>query len=297
MFGRRPDGRSVGSAIDPITRLTPYIMTKRSDAQVMSTQFIDGDILRKYIREKRNEGFSVTHMSVIIAAFVRTISQMPHINRFVVGKKLYARNELAVSFAILKQRGKKGVAETTVKIKFDPSDTIYDVAKRVQKVIDDNKEVEDKNNLDKFVNFLLAIPGFAAVVVGLAKLMDRLGLVPKKILDLSPFHTSMFITNMASINMEYVHHHIYNFGTTSYFLGVGKSTYRPHMTRDGTLKAKRVYPVGIVVDERVSVGGEMGLALNLFRSYLKNPWDLETPPEKVYFDVHGGYSLKKVDEA
>lgn len=40
-------------------------------------------------------------------------------------------------------------------------------------------------------------------------------------MDALPFHTSLFVTNMASIGMTRVYHHIYNFGDTTMFLSLG----------------------------------------------------------------------------
>lgn len=293
MFGRRPDGRSVGSHVDPLTRMLPYIMTTRNDALVNSTQFVESEALSAYIRKKREEGFRITHMELMIAAFVRVVSQMPQFNRYVVGRKLYARKELTVSFVILKERSQSHIAETSVKIFFDPTDTIYDVAKRVSRAIDENKTIENENDADKLVNVLLSIPGLPAVAVGLLKSLDRLGWLPKKILSISPFHSSLFLTNMGSINMEYVHHHIYNFGTTSIFFGVGKKSTRVRVRRDGSLVGVRCYPIGIVNDERVSSGGALGLGLAMFHSLLKNPEQLELPPEKVVYDVGLEYHQPK----
>ena len=50
--------------------------------------------IEKYIREKRREGlkgFGLMH--VLLAAYVRTVAQMPGINRFLSGQKIYARDE------------------------------------------------------------------------------------------------------------------------------------------------------------------------------------------------------------
>lgn len=293
MFGRRPDGRAVGSHVDPLTRLLPYIMLTRNDALVNSTQYVESEVLSDYIRKKRDEGLRITHMELMIAAFVRVVSQMPQFNRYIVGRKLYARKELTVSFAILKERSASHIVETTVKIFFDPTDTIYDVAKRVNKAVSENKTVEDENDTDKLVNVLLSIPGLLTVAVGLLKFLDRLGWLPKKIIDLSPFHSSLFLTNMGSIKMEYVHHHIYNFGTTSFFFGVGKKSTRVRLKRDGSLAGVRCYPIGVVNDERISPGGALGLGLSMFHSLLKTPEKLELPPENVVYDIGLEYHQPK----
>ena len=293
MFGRRPDGKTVGMHVDPITRLTPYIMTERVDAQVASEQYIDSEILSDYIRKKKAEGLRITHMELVIAAFVRVVSQMPHFNRFVVGKKLYARNELTVSFAMLKERSARHIVETTLKIHFDPSDTIYDVSRRVSSEIEKNRSIEAKNNTDKLVNVLLSIPGLLSIVVGFLKMLDRIGWLPKSIIDVSPFHSSLFVTNMGSIKMGHVFHHIYNFGTTSYFFGIGRRVARVLLSHDGKVSAKNYYPIGIVNDERIAPGGSQSLGLTLFNSLLKKPERLEQPPEEVFFDIGLKYHQPK----
>lgn len=293
MFGRRPDGRAVGSSVDPITRITPYIMVERNDAQCSSTQYIDSDILTEYMRKKRDEGFRVSQMEIIIAAFVRTISQMPQLNRFVVNKKLYARKELTVSLVVLKERSASHVVETTVKGFFDPGDTIYDVSKRIRKLVVENKALQAENGTDKLVNFLLAIPGLLAFMVGFLKLLDRFGCLPKAIINVSPFHTSMFISHMGSIKMDHIHHHIYNFGTTTMFFAIGKKETRVRLKRDGSLEGKWCLPIGTVSDERISPGGTMALGFALFNSLLKNPEKLESPPENIVYDIGLEYHVPK----
>ena len=127
MFGRRADGR-VLREIDPIIALTPYLMPMRCDAQVMSNYKLDYEKMARYIVEQGNKGHKFTFMEIIFAAFVRAVSQIPEINRFVVNKRLYARTQLTISFALLKDTGDPDkIEENTVKCYFDPRDTIYDV--------------------------------------------------------------------------------------------------------------------------------------------------------------------------
>lgn len=291
MFGFRPDGRALTKGVDPITRLTPYIMTERSDAQCFSTQYIDSDILSEYIRKKRDEGVRLSAMALILAAYVRTVSQFPALNRFVVGRKLYARKELCVSFAIVKVKTQTEFLETTVKLYFDPHDTVFDVARKIDDAIERNKTVEASNKTDNIARAVFAIPGLVGFVVGFLKSLDRFGLLPKAIIDASPFHTSMFITNMGSINMNELHHHIYNFGTTSQFLGLGKREYRLKVNREGKMSARRFYPLAVVTDERVAAGAMYGMAFDLFNTLLRHPERLEASPEEVRYDARAVYRL------
>ncbi len=293
MFGFRPEGRALTKGVDAITRVTPYIMTSRADAQCYCTQYIDSDILQDYLRAKRAEGHRISVMSTILAAYVRMVSQFPAVNRFVVGKKLYARRELCVSFAVVKVRSRTEFLETTVKVYFDPHDTIFDVSRKVEDAIARNKDVSAENKTDKVAHTLLSIPGLVFLGVAILKGLDKIGLMPRAIVDASPFHTSMFITNMGSLGMNELHHHLYNFGTTTIFLGLGKKVQRLKVKRDGSISYKNYFPVAVVTDERVAAGAMYGMAFDYFDSLLHHPEQLETPPAEVLYDPNAAYSQKQ----
>ncbi len=292
MFGFRPEGRMLTRGVDPITRLTPYIMTSRDDSQCYCTQYIDSDLIQEYVRKKRLEGVRISTMSVILAAYIRTISQFPALNRFVVGKTLYARRELCISFAQVKIKNKNEFLETVVKVYFDPHDTLFDVARKVDGAIERNKSVPVQNKTDRLVHTLLSIPGLVSVVVGFLKMLDRVGWMPRAIIDASPFHTSMFITNMASIGMNELHHHLYNFGTTTVFLGLGKKERRVNVSRGGEIGYKTCYPIAVVTDERVTPGWMYGAAFEYLKRMMEHPELLEAPPEDVKFDYNNAYEAK-----
>lgn len=292
MFGFRPEGRAVRD-MDPIVRMTSYIMPQRSDAQVFLHQDLDYEALARYIADMSNRGHKITFMHVIIAAYVRAISQYPEINRFVVNKKLYSRKELTTSFTMLRDTPDGSIEETAVKVYFDPHDTIFDVKDRVDAMVAENRPAEDSTFIIKFVNFLFSIPLLPTVVIGLARFLDRYGILPRFIVDVSPFHTSMFITNMASIGMHSVNHHIYNFGTTSLFLSMGMVERKLTLTNDGRVVRKRVLPVGITADERVCAGAMYANLFSTMLRYIKTPQLLEEPPESVRFDPKCEFSVPK----
>lgn len=291
MFGFRPDGRKV-KQLDPIIQLTPYIMPRRSDAQVFTTQYIDADILTQYINEKRKDGIKVSHMAIIVAAWLRTMCEMPMLNRFVMGRSIYARNELALSFVTLQGRDKGQLREAVVKLHFDPNENIFEVSEKIESAIQKCRESTQNSVVNRLANALLSITILTGLLVAVIKLLDRLGLLPKPIIDASPFHTSLFISNMASIKMNSIYHHIYDFGTTSVFFGVGRPTVQVGMDMNGNLKPKKVYPIGCVIDERIMAGAQYGAAFSVLSSYLRHPERLEQYPEQVLTDG-ADFSLKE----
>ncbi len=281
MFGYRSDGRLVRENIDPIVMITPYIMPARDDSQVMTRHDLDFETMTQYIREQRKAGHQVTYMGIIIAAFVRTLCEYPELNRFVMNKRIYARNHVCVSFITLKKNPDDSIEEAVVKVDFQLTDTIFDVTRRIEAAIAETRKPGKQNKTDKLVKFLLSMPLLPDIVVGAAKLLDKYGLLPSYIHQASPFHTSLFISNMASIGMNYIYHHIYNFGTTSIFFGMGKTEQKIHANSDGTCRHKRVMPVGAVIDERICSGANYSRAFSQMKVYMHNPSMLETPPETV----------------
>lgn len=284
MFGRRPDGRRIRHS-DPILAFTPYIMPQRVDAQVHTVLPVNCDILTQFIRTQREKGYDISYMDLISAAYVRAVSQYPELNRFVANKQVYSRNSICISLTIIKSSEKvEDIQESAFKIHFSPYDTVYDVHDKFQAEIEKNRKPETVNETDKLVRFLLAIPGLPTTIVGIVKLLDRYGILPRAIINLSPFHTGLFIANMASIGMPHVNHHIYNFGTTSLFIGMG-SVQRKSVQKAGNVKVERTIPLGIVSDERITSGAEYGLAMSYFRSLMADPAKLEVPPETVRYEI------------
>jgi len=294
MFGFRPDGRRV-KGIDPVVRITPYVMPMRCDAQVFLQHKADFELMSRYIAKKSAEGEKLTYMQIIIAAFVRTVSQHPEINRYIMNKQFFSRNNCTVSFTMLKDPTRHDSEETAVKIKFDLTDTIFDVRDRMMEQIEKNRVPENKNFLDKLLGVLFAVPGLPTAIVGLVRLLDRYGLCPGALLDELPFHTSMYITNNASIGLHHVNHHIYNFGSTSLFFGMGTQE-RVAVVEGGQTRMKRFLPIGITADERVCSGAHYAEFFLTMKHYLGHPEELEIPPESVRFDPKCEYHVPKVEK-
>ena len=278
----RPDGTRV-KGLTPIVQALPYIMPKRFDAQNWASDYVDEEVIKTYIRDKRREGRSVTHMSVLAAAYYKEALENPKMNYFVMNRKIYRRNHFCFSFVILKTRADGTPDETTLKVFLEPEDTVFTISRKIKEHIDRNSVVTHNNSTDKFANFAFAVPGLARFVFWLAYHLDLHGLLPRKIIDLSPFHTSLFITNLASINTSYIFHHCYEFGTTSVFITMGNLREVPKR-RGKEIVFERCIPLGVVMDERICSGSYFAMAFRRIKQYLRDPAQLELPPETVNED-------------
>lgn len=268
----RPDGTRV-KGLTPIVQALPYIMPKRFDAQNWASDYVDEDIVKGFIRQKRREGRHVTHMSVLVAAYYKAALENPKVNYFIMNRKVYQRNHFCFSFVILKKRADGTPDETSLKVFLEPEDDVFTISRKIKEHVDENHDAVHNNSTDKFVNVAFAVPGLARFVFWLAYHLDLHGLLPRKVIDLSPFHTSLFITNLASINTSYIFHHCYEFGTTSVFVCMGKPVPDP-MAPAGS-RRKRM-PLGVVMDERIATGIEYSRFFAAFERYLKKPELLES---------------------
>ena len=271
----RADGKRVKNA-DPMYMVAAHIMNKRVDAINMTTIDIPYEPLQKYINEKRKAGVSISHMALVLAAYVRTLNEFPELNRFVVNKKIYDRNEISVGMVVLQSLDTHN--GTMSKMYFEKSDTIFDVNNKINKFVTENRETPEKNGVEKFIKFILSIPGLLTVGISVLRFLDKHGLLPKWLIDISPFHMSLGITNLASIRTNHIYHHCYEFGTTSVFLAMGASREVPKR-KGGEIIFEKSIPVGVTMDERICSGSYFASAFRTMKKYLKNPETLETPYE------------------
>lgn len=271
----RADGKRVKNA-SPMYTIAPYIMNKRVDSMNMTTIDVPVEPIKEYLNEKRKEGINISHMGVVLAAYIRTLKYFPELNRFVVNKKIYQRKEIAVGMVVLKP-GDMGHG-TMSKMYFDENNTIFEVNDIISKYVTENRETPENNGTEKIMKFLLSVPGILPIGVGVFKWLDKHGWLPKAIIDMSPFHMSLGLTNLASIRTNHIYHHCYEFGTTSMFMAMGNSREVPKRKGEEIIFEKCM-PIGVTMDERIASGSYFAMAFRKMNTYLRNPKLLETPPE------------------
>jgi len=256
----RSDGTLV-RGIPAFDKLIPHIMSRRCDSTNYAKIEINITNLHNFLNEARASGQKIGIMDAIITAFAFMLKKQPEVNRFVANHKVYQRNHVCVSFTMLK-RGVDEVIETAVKVYIEPDDNLFSISQKVRDVIKKNEQPEVKSAMDVFVNQIMSLPFLPGFLVGGIRVLDRFGLLPKSIIKLSPFHSSLFISNLASIKMDYIYHHLFEFGTNSLFATIGKPK------RDGE---KRTITLGISTDDRICTGAVWAKAFYEFKKCIENP--------------------------
>ena len=195
MFGFRPDGKKIKN-VSAIQKIIPHIMKARHDSQNLYRYPVRCEPLDAFMKEELEKGESFNYMHIVIASLVRLLALRPQLNRFVMNGRIYKRHHIYVSF-VVKKSLRDNAEETTVKLKFDGTENIYEVRDKVNEAIGKNNHLKAKNDTDKLAKVLTVIPnGLIKFAVGTLKWLDKHGMLPGKLLDVIPFHTSVFVTNL-----------------------------------------------------------------------------------------------------
>ena len=283
-FGDRVEGYKLRT-LQPMNRLTAYIMPMRCDACNTFAESFEISKAERYCRQKVKEGqtnFSMLH--ILLAAYTRLISQRPAVNRFVSGQKIYHRHDIEISMVVKKELTSES-PDTSIKVYLEPTDTIDDVYRKFDEIVNAAKETEE-NGIDSLMKILNFIPGLLLRwTVGFLNFLDYFGLLPRFLTKLSPFHGTMIITSMGSLGIKPIYHHLYNFGNLPVFISYGTKRTEYELDKNGEVQKRRYIDLKMVTDERICDGFYYASAFKLFRRYVENPELLEIPPEEVFEDI------------
>ena len=281
----RPDGRYIRSS-PPIEQITPFIMPDRSGANILFDESVEISELERYVRAKRREGmpnFGMTH--VIVAAYVRTVAKYPALNRFVAGQRIYSRGEdIAVCMTIKKEMTKQS-PDTVIKVHFHPGDTARDVYEKFNAAVAGAKDEMEDSGVDNAAGLLTSTPRMVLkFVVWLVRWLDYFGMAPGFLLELSPFHGSIYFTSMGSLGIKPVYHHLYDFGTVPAFCAFGRKR-RAEEIKDGEVVERKYMDLRFNLDERICDGFYYAAVIKYFLRLLMHPEVLDRKPETVEKDI------------
>lgn len=283
-FGDRKDARRVRT-LDPMSVVSPYIMGQRAGCQNYIADSFETKTCDEYIARKRKEGYpglSIMHM--IVAAYIRTVSQYPAINRYIAGQRVYSRDKIVISLVIKKEMALDS-PDTAIKVEFDPSDTIIDVYSKFNSAIVSYRD-NPKSSFDDLARILNYLPGLVLkFAIGTLRLMDYFGWLPYSLQRLSPFHSSLFLTSMGSLGIPAIFHHLYDFGNVPVFVAFGAKKRVNAISDDGSVEKKSVIDTTFVLDERICDGYYFASAYKFMKRLYKTPAVLEEAPEKVIPDI------------
>lgn len=286
-WGDRVDGRRIRT-LSPMAQITSYFQVERNTCSNHFEESFEITHVDRYIRQKRKEGltdFGITH--VLLAAYVRGVAKYPQLNRFISGQKVYSRGNDIQYCMVVKKEMTVDSPDTSIKVHLTPYDTAQDVYEKLNSAIESVKSSQELDSgLDNLMAYLTLIPSVVMkFVVWLLKLLDYFGLLPKFLLELSPFHGSLFFTSMGSLGIRPIYHHLYDFGNLPVFGAFGIKRRANEVQDDGSVIQKKYIDCKFVLDERIVDGYYYATFFKYYRRLLRNPEILDTPPQEVIPDI------------
>ena len=286
-WGDRSDGRKIRT-LSPMAQITMYFQWERNICSNLFEESFEISHVERYIRQKRKEGltdFGYTH--VLLAAYIRGLCKYPQLNRFISGQQVFSRGEDIQYCMVVKKEMTIDSPDTSIKVHLNRRDTAADVYNKLNAAIEEvKKSAELDSGIDNLIGYLNLIPGvLLKFVVWLLKLLDYFGLLPKFLLELSPFHGSLFFTSMGSLGIQPIYHHLYDFGNLPVFGAFGCKRRANEVLDDGTVVSKKYVDIKFVLDERIVDGYYYATFFKHYRRILAHPEILDNPPEEVIHDI------------
>ena len=285
-WGDRKDGRRIRT-LSPMSQISPYFMINRNEADNKIHVEVEISAMERYVRQKRKEGltgFGMTH--VILASYCRAIAAYPAANRFISGQRIYSRGNDIEFLMTVKKEMTTDAPDTVIDLHLTPYDTAEQVYKKMNQAVSEVKNTPLDSSMDRAAGVVSMIPGVVLKFgIWLLKLLDYYGLLPKFLLEVSPFHGSVVFTSMGSLGIPPVFHHLYDFGNIPIFLAFGAKRRENVVQDDGTIISRKYVDMNITTDERTCDGFYYAAFLKHFTRILRRPEQLELPPEEVLQDI------------
>ncbi len=284
-MGDRRDGRRLRT-LSPIFALTPYVVRFPSDAVNSFTDHADLAAMESWLAlQQERSGLTLTLTHIFIAAYIRTLSQYPALNRFVAGRAIYARDRVELVLS----SGRSGSADAgsmAIKVRFLPTDTVFDVGRKITAQVESIKADEEASRLERIAADLVKTPRFVLRMgVGVMRWLDYHGWLGDAWLERSPFHGSAVISDEGSDLLPSMTRGLNSVGCLPLSLSLGRRHTGCELTKTGAVRETHTLDYTVSVDTRIADSAYIGAAFRAFRHYLAHPEELETTPARVNEDT------------
>lgn len=280
---KRVDGTYLNN-LHAFRRMIPYLMKTRTESILFYKVSMDLTKTLPFLEKINADRIAeekITLFHIMLAAANRTIALRPQLNRFVMGKRLYQRNTLSINMVLKQEMTEKGL-EINKKLYFQPEDTLYDIAEKANIAIKKAKQKKDRqvDQDEKEINFLTRLPRFLLVLImKLYNFLDYFNMAPASMVKADPLYCSVFLASLGSMGLDSLYHHMFEWGTNSVFMLVGKIKKEVFVDEKENIGVRDVVSVSFSLDDRVSEAIYFKKALDLVQGFVENPELLEHPAD------------------
>lgn len=285
-FGDRKDGVWLRD-IEAMHRMAPYILRNRADREAFIEESIDLTRAKEYLAKKNSTKpeFTYSLFQLICAAIIKTVVLRPKMNRFIAGRRVYQRNYLSLAF-VAKNSFRDDGAESFIMFYVNEDNTLDDIHNLMEQKLKEVRQEGKIDNSTNIINKLTKLPRpLLAILCRIIIILDYFGRLPYSLIKEEPNYSSIFLTNLGSINLNAAYHHLNNFGTNSVFVIIGKKALMPYYDKQGNVEMRESIKIGITLDELIADGYYYSKSIKLFKYLMEHPELLERPAnEEVKYD-------------
>ena len=274
--GKRRRGRRDATRVDlgrSFNAMFPYLMKRRNDSVAYYPVVVDVENLLAFIEERKGTDEAITIFEAVLLALVRILRERPTLNRYIIGRRLYQRDNVELAFTARRQFTLDS-SETGVFVKVAPDDDTRTVLGRIRGEIRTAKSGEQKSD-DALIDAFLRLPrSVLQVAVNALTVWDFYIDTPSFLRGVDPMRCSAFVANLGSVGMGAAYHHLFEWGTCSLFITIGQVKPTVVVGEDGQPAVRRTMELKVALDERIADGYYDARALELFDTYLNDPAQL-----------------------
>lgn len=273
VWWRRPDGDLVRDVPD-LRRIMPYIMRTRNESTVYFEQRLDVGPAERFVRafNEAHPETRATLFHVLLWASRQSLVEFPNLNRFLAGGRLYQRKGIWISYSA-KQRMRRGAPLIVLKREFEADEPFAPMVGAMQSQLQSAKFSGEANTVDGELKLVLMLPGFLRrVVFGAYRVLEAHGMFPRAFVDNDPLYATLFLTDLGSLGLDPVFHHLYEYGNIGVFGVLGRPRAEQIADADsGRLERKRMVTIRWSYDERIEDGLYAGYGIKLVKKLIEDP--------------------------
>ena len=277
----RKDGKYI-KPVDSVHAIFPFLVNKRTDAEVCLKADFDVTNLKKYIDKKNeNSANKITLFHAFVTGVAKTVYHRPLLNRFISGKRYYDRNEITISFIAKDKLSDKG-EERLIILKVDKNMNLEKISSKIYNDVSKVRKA-GKNNMDDTLKFITKFPRWLTnIIVSTIKWLDYHGWVPNSLCANDTNYSTVLLSNLGSIKANSCYHHLNNYGTNSIVGTIGVIHPVYSMDSEGKISEKQIVDISFTLDERIADGFYFAKSVKLLEYIINNPELLDEEISKEF---------------
>lgn len=264
---------------DSMHVIMPYVMPTRCANEAVMSEDFDISEVDRYVKKKNaeNPSFKYTWFHVICAAVAKTIILRPKLNYFISGYRMYERKDIEIAFTV-KRKFEDNSEEALARfiVNKEGGNLIEEVHSFVESFVTKVRKHNRTEGITNKFNFYQALPRpFFRFFVWILRHMEYHGIYPDSLKKDDPCYSTVYITNLGSIKMSADYHHVFEWGTNSFFIVMNEMKTIPFYKEDGTFEMKSTIRLCFTIDERIADGFYFAKSIKYLNHLLQHPELLE----------------------